>query len=119
MSYSNAANSSGYNERWHNNTVLLGPTERPSRGQGYIDFPSCSPKPYLPNDAPLPALANNTIFLAPDVSPSTFTVNCGPQAVPYSEFVQGGHDVNTNIQPAPSSQEEDNLVALARELLQL
>ena len=116
MCYASVANASGYDERWTNNTVVLGPSGKgtPSRGNGYTDFSSCD----LGNLAnpPNPALANNAVWI-PEAVDQLFTTRCGGAAVDVAVWQASGRDVGSVFKHGTPG--EDTLAAHARQLLGL
>ena len=120
MCYASAANSSGFDEHWTNNTVVLGPSGRgsASRGSGYTDYASCELS--NPQDPPTPLTANNTIYVPGAVS--NFTTRCSgtpsnphKTPVPFSAWQASGRDAGSTV--APGRPVDSQLVAQARRLL--
>ena len=102
MCYSSAANASGFDEHWTNNTVVLGPSGAgsKSRGDGYTDYTSCELD--NPQDPPTPLTANNSIYFSGDVS--KFTTGCSGTAsnphktpVPFSIWQASGRDAGSTV----------------------
>jgi hypothetical protein len=117
MCYASSPGSSGYDEYWFNNTVILGPASvGSSRGDGYVDFSSCELRNWT--DPPTPRTANNTIYTeSGNVSANCYGTSSNPTKipVPFAKWQSGGRDSGSSVLPGKPTNAA--LVAHAKMLL--
>eukprot|EP01051_Picozoa_sp_SAG22_P006704 SAG22_NODE_447_length_10412_cov_7.930088_7_plen_261_part_00 len=113
MMYASVVNASGYDEPWQNNTVVLGPAIKPSKGDGYTDFASCNLA--TPSNPPTPLMRGNTVWLPEPVE--TFSTKCGAATVTLAAWQASGRDLASRFEHGAPSDAE--LVAKAKALLGL
>ena len=117
MCYSSAAGSSGYDEHWVSNTVVLGPPNvGTSRGDGYTDFSSCELGNWT--NPPTPSTADNIIYTpSGNVSANCYGTpsNANKVPVPFDKWQASGRDAGSKVLKGKPSDEA--LVAHAKLLL--
>ena len=117
MCYASSTGSSGYDEHWFNNTVVLGPANvGASRGDGLYDFSSCDLRNWA--DPPTPSTADNTIYTeSGNVSANCYGTGSNPTKapIPFEQWQASGRDNRSHVLAGKPS--DDVLVAHAKMLL--